>query len=378
VDSLEHAARELARAVDGVDWDAYRVERAVDALHAYLPPVGGADERDRALGVLVDRLARWRPEDADGTAHAALGAGVLVEAGAPPRRLGEVLLAALPGVLRAARRYADRCLAEPSAPSAGPEAAGAGGAAGDGDDDVLVAVAGHAIRRDTFRAHLAGDRPGACCLVDLRTWVLPAVAALTRDRELLLRATRDADLTAAAAALRDSPAHWLDLLLGVRLDEAWLVLCPVEGRAFRVRLDGVADNRTLQLLLAEELVPLGVPGTVNPPDVVAFCRGGAPWPETSTVLGSWNLYDYRAAPYDLAVPASVPTTAWVWGEGRPTDVPELDGVRTLLVGPQQPWRSWRVGRPFAALGSDVTVEAELGPVETANALGRARAAAAAG
>lgn len=365
MDSLEHAARELAGAVDGVDWDAYRVERAVDGLHAYLPPVADAGERDRALGVLLDRLARWRPEHADGTAHVALGAGVLVEAGAPPRRLGEVLLAALPGVLRAARRYADRCLATP-----------AGGEGG--EDDVLVAVDGHAIRRETFRAHLAGDRPGACCLVDLRTWVLPAVAALTRDRELLLRATRDGDLTAAAAALRDSPAHWLDLLLGVRLDEVWLVLCPVEGRAFRVRLDGVADNRTLQLLLAQELVPLGVPGTANPPDVVAFCRGGAPWPATSTVLGSWNLYDYRAAPYDLAVPAAVPTATWVRGEGRPSDVAELDGVRTLLVGPQQPWRSWRVGRPFAALGSDVSVEAELGPVETANALGRARAAAGAG
>jgi hypothetical protein len=363
VDSLDRSARELARAVDGVDWDAYEVQRAVEGLHAHLPPVAGADERDRALGVLVDRLARWRPEHADGTAHVAMGAGVLVEAGASPRRLGEVLLSALPDVLRGARRYADRCLSAPSAPS-------------EDVDDVLVAVDGHAIRRDTYRAHLAADRPGACCLVDLRTWVLPAVAALTRDRELLERAVRDADLTAAAAALRDSPAHWLDLLLGVRLDEAWLVLCPLERRGFRVRLDGVADNRTLHLLLAEELVPRGVPGTRNPPDVVAFCRGGAPWPETSAVLGSWNLYDYRAAPYDLAVPAAVPTATWVWGEGRPTDVPELDGMRTLLVGPQQPWRSWRVGRPFAALGSAVTVEAELGPAGTATALGRARAAAA--
>lgn len=364
MDSLDQAARELARAVDGVDWDAREVQRAVDGLHAHLPPVAGAAEVDRALGVLVERLARWRPEDADATAHVAMAAGVLVEAGAPPRRLGEVLLATLPEVLRAARRYADRCLAAPSAAGAGGEA-----------DVVLVAVDGHAIRRETFRAHLADDRPGACCLVDLRTWVLSAVAALTRDRELLRRATADAELTAAAAALHDSPAHWLDLLLGVRLDEPWLVLCPVAGRGFRVRLDGVADNRTLQVLLADELVTRGVPGTANPPDVVAFCRGGAPWPATSAVLGSWNLYDYRAAPYDLAVPGAVPTATWVWGEGRPTDVPALDGVRTLLVGPQQPWRSWRVGRPFAALRSTVTVEAELSPAETWTALERARAAA---
>jgi len=365
VDSLDQAARELARAVDGVDWDAAAVERAAGELHAYLPRVAGTAERDAALGVLVDRLARWRPEHADGTAHVAMSAGVLVEAGAPPRPLGEALLAVLPEVLRAARRYADRCLAGPPPPGA------------DGDDGVLVAVDGHAIRREAFRAHLAEDRPGACCLVDLRTWVLPAVAALTRDRELLRRATRDADLAAAAAALRDSPAHGLDLLLGVRLDETWLVLCPVEARGFRVRLDGVADIRTLQVLLAAELLPLGIPGTANPPDVVAFCRGGAPWPATSEVLGSWNLYDYRAAPHDLAVAAAVPTATWVRSEGRPTDVPELDGVRTLLVGPQQPWRSWRVGRPFAALGSAVTVEAELSPAETWSALERSRAAAAA-
>jgi hypothetical protein len=367
VGSLDEAARELTRAVDGVDWDAHGVETAITRLRAELPAAGPV-ELGTALGVLAARLARWDPADADGTAHVAMSAGVLVEAGAPPGVLAPVLLDALPHVLRRARRFADRCLAE-------PRAGAAAGEAPDGDE-VLVAVDGHAITRAVFHEHLPADRAGACCLVDLRTWVLPAVAALTRDRELLRRATRDGGLAAAAAALRDSPAHWLDLLLGVRLDEAWLVLCPVEGRAFRVAVDGVADNRTLHLLLAEELVPLGIPGTVNPPDVVAFCRGGAPWPETSTVVGSWNLYDYRAAPYDLAVPGDVPAATWVWGEGRPADVPELDGVRTLLVGPQQPWRSWRVGRPFAALGSTVTVEAELGPAETATALGRARAAAA--
>jgi len=99
----------------------------------------------RPWGPRVDSLER-----ADGTAHVAMGAGVLVEAGAPPRRLGEVLLAALPDVLRAARRYADRCLAGPPASSAGESPGGSGEEA---PDDVLVAVDGHAIRRGTFRAH---------------------------------------------------------------------------------------------------------------------------------------------------------------------------------------------------------------------------------
>src|SRR6185295_20208590 len=71
----------------------------------------GAEERAAALEVLVARLARTDPEAGDGAAYVAIAGGALVEYGAPAHDLGDALLAKMPGVLGAARRFADACLA---------------------------------------------------------------------------------------------------------------------------------------------------------------------------------------------------------------------------------------------------------------------------
>lgn len=83
-------AEELARAVDGAQWDAARVGRVCQDLASAARRASPA-ELAAALDHLVDRLERARPDDADGVAHVAISGGTLVERGAPPRRLGEVL-----------------------------------------------------------------------------------------------------------------------------------------------------------------------------------------------------------------------------------------------------------------------------------------------
>jgi hypothetical protein len=352
-------AAELAAAVDGVDWPADRVQAAWSGLLTATHESSRA-ELDDALEVLCRRIERWQPADADGTAFAALPAGTLVEHGASARRLGQVLLTKLPEVLHGARRYADRCLADPATPAA------------DADEeptDVEMEVDGRPIPQSVFRSGLAEDRAGGCCLVYLEQWTMPAIAALSRDRELLKSAVADPDLVAAAAAMEQSDAHWLPVLLSTQLDARWLVLCPTVGRGFRVVMDGICDNFTLHALLAGALVPLGVPGgrdgrpgDINPPELLAYLRGEADDCPREWVGGVWNLYDYRAAGQDLSRPGGA-AAAWVWGEGRPTDVPPVDGVRTLLVGPPAYDRTWSPVRIFEALRPRVDVVEELPATE---------------
>jgi hypothetical protein len=363
VSEIVRHATELASAVDGIDWDAGRVEACCRALLD-----GGetatAPERAAALEVLCGRIARSRVEHADGVAHVAISAGTLVEHGAPARPLGEVLLARIPDVLASARRYADMCLADTVDSPASAEHE-------DGErDDAVTEVDGHSIARQKFRSHLGDDRAGGAALAYLRSWVLPTVAALTRDRDLLLRAIADKRLCELAGALRESDAHWLDVLLGAQVGVEWLVVCPPQRRGFRVVLDGIVSNFDLHALLADALVPCGVDGERNPPDVIARVRGEISVSSRDYVVGAWNLYTARAAGFDLSDPRAAPTGTWVWGEGLPRDVPIVDGIRTVLVGPPAYSRTWNIGRTFSALPARVDVARELSAAELDEVLAR--------
>lgn len=108
--ALTSIAEDLWQAVDGVDWDAQRVQSLIESLHREADRAS-REALDAALAVIAGRVARARIEDADGVAHAAISGGALVEWGARPRPLADALLSKLPDVLVAARRYADACIA---------------------------------------------------------------------------------------------------------------------------------------------------------------------------------------------------------------------------------------------------------------------------
>ncbi|GAA1843595.1 hypothetical protein [Asanoa iriomotensis] len=111
-------------------------------------------------------------------------------------------------------------------------------------------------------------------------------------------------------------------------------------------------------MLAGALVDHGLPGTANPPELLAYLRGEADAPSRDYVQGSWNLYDYRAATFDLSTEVP-PLDVWVSGEGAPRDVRPVEGVRTLLVGPASIERTWSAERTFSALPSSVRISSEL-------------------
>src|ERR1043165_5563159 len=163
---LRAAATSLCRHVNGADWDAQAVQSDVNALLS-AGKEASASALAAALNILLDRLSIARLEHADGVAQVAISAGTLVEHGAPPRPLALVLLEKLPGVLAAARRYADRCLAGLPPPE------------DDGEEEGIVEIDQRGVPLEVFRAHLAEDRGGACALHGLSQWCLPAIASLT-------------------------------------------------------------------------------------------------------------------------------------------------------------------------------------------------------
>jgi hypothetical protein len=363
---LVSQAHALCLAVDGVDWRADVVQHAIVGIHTAWPEAS-PDEREAAMEALVARLARARLDDADGIAHLAITGGALVESGASPRAFGEAMLAALPSVLEAARRFANQCLA-----GVDPEEERVA------EEDTVGFIDGVPIARARFQAHLADDRVGACAVAYLREWVLPTVACLTRDRALLARFTRDERLVGLAAALGESEASWLTKLASTQLDAPWRVVCVDVGRAFEVRVDGVCSNFELHALVADALVERGVPGNRNPRDVLDVVRGLSDEAERTYVEGVFEMFVPAALEALTRPERQSPLKLTVWNEGAPTDVPVFEGRRTVLVTAPVWKRTWNGGRPFSALRAAVTVERELSGDEHAALLARMRDAATAG
>ena len=351
-------AREICEGTRGVDWDAERVDAAVKALlKCRTAPTSDLAE---ALDALVQRLESSRLEDHDGIAHVAITAGTLVEYGQSPERLGEALLAKLPGVLRGVRRCADRCFAD--FPSFESE-----------DDeekyleplwaDALAQVDNKPISRSMIRAALDHDRTGAVALAYLEQWTLATVAAVSRSARLRARAAENAELLELTAKLRHSTAGWLYDLFRTETDAPWLVLCPTEMRGFMLRVDGVSSNFNLHETVSDVLIHAGIPGTGNPPDVIAYLRGEIERPSAKSCVGSFNFYDYRAASVDITDGHAVDTDHWVWNEGSTSDVPTWNGEKILIAGPAAYERSWNLSRRFSALPVSATLERELSPEE---------------
>lgn len=356
--ALAHTLADVSRGADH-DEDA-----VLDVARRLSAAIDDADEgvRGKALAVLLERLRTSSVDDADGVAHVALAAGALVETGLPADELAAILLDKVPAVLVAARRYADRCLAHPDMPKQEDEEEDEDNDDEEEDDDTLLQVDERDVPIGVFAAGLDDDRAGAAALYALHEWTLPTVSSWSRSRGTLKKAVANEALQQAAAAMSQSSAFWIDKLLSVQLEATWLIVSPLEQRAFRVVVDEVVSNFDLHALLAAALLPLGLAGTGNDKAVTDFISGAVNSPDddvdTDHVVGTWNLYTWHAAPL-LATGLEVPSMLWVWGEGEPLDVPSFNGERVVVVGPPAYERGWGLGRVFSGLHPRITVQREL-------------------
>ncbi len=182
-------------------------------------------------------------------------------------------------------------------------------------------------------------------------WVQP-VLFLCQRKDVRAALPRRAELTAAVGAATElvGAAGWLDGLLRVLDDEPLLVLDRASGRAFRVTISGVGDNFQLHTLLAAALPAEVLPG--SPPsaaEIAAASTGDLEVP--GGIRGNFNLADVNGK--------------WIWNEGRPADIPHLDGVRVAVVDPPPYIRTWNAGRAYPLMVPSVQVVAELSPADAA-------------
>jgi hypothetical protein len=180
--------------------------------------------------------------------------------------------------------------------------------------------------------------------------------ALARNGNLAAR------LTAAVEAATEltGGAHWLLGLLLVLDDEKIVVLHRQSGRGYELTIGGIGDNFQLHTLLAAHLI--GDPeqgliaGTPPEPAWVAAATTGPDLQPAGGLQGQFNLVDFHGD--------------WIWNEGRPCDIPKVDGVRVIVLDPEPYKRSWNTGRIYPLMYPSVTVDRQLSEVEAAGWLAR--------
>lgn len=165
-------------------------------------------------------------------------------------------------------------------------------------------------------------------------------------------------------------APFLVGLLRALDDERLAVLHRASGRGFWVTVSGIADNFQLHTLLAAALLGPGgggkggeaalLPGKPPTPAMIAAADGtGDPTPPGG-VTGQFNLVDAQGQ--------------WIWNEGRPADIPVVNGHRVIVLDPPPYARSWNAGRVYPYLKASLAIEPMTG-TEAADWMGLVRPAA---
>jgi hypothetical protein len=267
-------------------------------------------EIDLALPPLAEALSR---ADSPRTGPTAVLVGSLVQGGADPVRAGTVILARVPSVLRAA-------------PDQGRDVQSEG---------------------------------------NIRVLCMAAVVCLCRSKDLRIQVgARESIAQSVGRFAEELPEarFLLDLLL-VLDDEDLVVLHPDPPQGFIVRITGISDNFQLQTLLCGALIRAGqqafIQGVPPSPDVLIAASGG-PAPKGLVEHATFNLVAWDGS--------------WIWNEGKPADIPVIDGHRVVRLEPLPYNRSWNASAKFPGMESEARLVRHLSPDETTAWLTRVRPA----
>jgi hypothetical protein len=331
------------------------------ALAAYLDAAGEVDrepdrarktarelleQAERAGAAVGEHVMRALSEDiARGGASLTLSAmlaGAMVEHEAPDAPVRDVLVEALERAVTACVPALEAAISTlPELPRASAEAEKA-----DEEDELAARV----DRR------LGEESPAWRLLHDV---YLPCVAVLGRSAEARSRCRGLLE-----ALTRLEPYHpaasWLRQLIAVLDDEPLLVIDVGAHRGFTCVMSGVASNFELFVLLADALAGDYEEGWLEvarpPPEVVRCLRGIGPQECGENVEGAWNAYAYTALDAERRLPDPGDYAAsehWIWGEGEPWEIPTLDGMRVVLLGPPSYARFIPAQRTFSTLRAKI-------------------------
>ncbi|MBR7825119.1 hypothetical protein KDK95_02285 [Actinospica sp. MGRD01-02] len=322
------------------------------------------DLSDEESTTLVQKIAPMLPGLVGTFAKLAIVAGAMVERGASPMSLAEVLpervLMTMASYLTLERIW-DRAAQGRPLPEFTPPL-----------DQMLLheieeTVAVY-VRRSgqSEQAEQSGRRIAqiAYSWFSLEDWINPLISAMTSSREFRDAMAWREDIADGAGRLkhRSERAYWLHGLCLVRDDEPLIVLDPTTGRGFRLTMSGVGDNYQLHTLLADRLIRPEHGGLLDtqPPEPAwveaATTASPGPFDVTNPIMRRFRLFDGHGG--------------YVYPEGRPADIEPLDGVRVLVLHPPNGNYGWSNGRAYASMVPTLTLDREIEPAEAAQWLSR--------
>lgn len=263
--------------------------------------------------------------------------GALVELGASPQPLVPMIVTGLVDTLRRVGTLIETWPKDEERPDF----------TGDGYDNTVSVLSRELAEQDAQAVAFAWYALGA--------WSAPAIAVLQHAevRQDLPNRAALTDLVDRFGPLREDLGFLVELL-AVLDNEPFIVLHRASGQGYELTVSGVSGNFQLQTLLAATLVGPEADGLIagTPPDPVwvAAASDGDLNP-AGGISGQFNLVDH--------------TGSWIWGEGRPSDIPVLDGRRVVLLEPQPYPRRWSPGRLFERMRPTVQLDRILPSVEVA-------------
>lgn len=154
-------------------------------------------------------------------------------------------------------------------------------------------------------------------------------------------------------------AHWFNVMFSVFDDEPFIAIERDRMVGVIGKMSGVVDNFQLHILLTD-VFPSGWFNTANPREVIQNAKGFGEQCLGIGAKGVWNMYDWTAVQSDLNLPNGHGNTGcWIWGEGKPEDIPVFEGYRVIILGEPLYQRGWNAQRMFSNLPAELKVEQKL-------------------
>jgi hypothetical protein len=310
------------------------------AAKTFLEAAGTASRRENeeALRALGEHL---NLDDAERAGIVSLVCGALVERGCDATPIAGPLIERLKSLLELSTALAEKCEARMPALEK------------DEDPEAALNAVRNQVAPNMVKESAAWDA--------LEKFWPVTIAVFSTDAALRAKAKPLRDL-AGRLSKRHIAGHWLKFMLSVLDNEPILVLEPETRLGIEGRISGVVDNFQLNILIMDAF-PRGLFARRRvSQSAVDIVRGGGPQRGEETVVGTWNLYTWKALGVDGKLPPAKDMGAdkqWIWNEGVPDDIPVFEGRRVVLLGPPSYQRSWPAQRLFNKLPGKLDVKKVL-------------------